>query len=106
LARAGLSNVPVLNAGPYSQNKTLRRQGCQIDLLLRTNQSLYVFETKFRQRIPAKVIAEMKEKVRRLHPPRGLSVRTGLIYEGKLDIEIPRSDYFDFLIPAADLLAR
>ena len=65
---------------------------------------LYAFETKFRHRIPANVIAEMKEKVRRLHAPRGLSVRTGLIYEGELDPEIPRSDYFDFLIPAADLL--
>jgi hypothetical protein len=49
--------------------------------------------------------SEMKEKARRLHPPRGLSVRSGLIYEGELDPEISRSDYFDFLIPAADLLA-
>ena len=103
-ARAGLANVPVLNAGPYSQNKTRRRQGCQIDLLIRTNQSLYVFETKFQKRIPAKVISEMKEKVRRLHTPRGLSVRAGLIYEGELAPEILRSDYFDLLIPAADLL--
>jgi AAA+ ATPase superfamily predicted ATPase len=100
----GLANVPVLNAGPYSQSKTQRHQGCQIDILLRTSQSLYVFETKFRKQIPKKVIEEMKEKVTRLHTPRGLSVRTGLIYEGELDPEIPRSDYFDFLIPAGDLL--
>ena len=101
---AGLANVPVLNAGPYSQNKTQRHAGCQIDLLLRTSQSLYVFETKFRKQISSKVIAEMQEKVSRLRSPRGFSVRTGLIYQGELDPEIPRSDYFDFLIPAGDLL--
>lgn len=76
------ANVPVVNAGPYWQEKTLRREACQIDLLVRTSRSL-TFETRLRQKIDASVIDEVKEKVRRLKLPRDLSVRTGLIYHGQ-----------------------
>jgi hypothetical protein len=41
----------VLNAGPYVQKQTLRRKGCQIDLLLRTRRSFYVFEIKCRKHV-------------------------------------------------------
>jgi hypothetical protein len=96
----------VLNAAPYAQTQTGRRKGCQVDLLIRTKQSLYVFETKFRSSIGKNVIEEVKEKVLRMRLPRSISVRTGLIYEGKLDPEISESDYFDFLVPFGDLLAE
>ena len=106
LARIGLDKKLVLNAGPYQQKQTLRRQGCQIDLLLRTRRSLYVFEIKFRKRIAACVVDEVREKVRRLKLPKGQSVRTGLIYCGELDPEIDGRDDFDFLVPAETLLKR
>ncbi len=101
--KAGIANVPVVNAGPYWQEKTLRREACQIDLLVRTSQSLHVFETRLRQKIDASVIDEVKEKVRRLKLPRDLSVRTGLIYHGELASGVVEADYFDHLIPFADL---
>jgi AAA+ ATPase superfamily predicted ATPase len=104
MTRMDLGNVAVLNAGPYSQNKTQRREGCQIDLLIRTKQSLYVVETKMRKHIAKTVIDDVKKKVARLRLPSGQSVRTGLVYDGTLDSEISRSDYFDFVVPAADLL--
>ena len=106
LTRIGLDKKLVLNAGPYQQKQTLRRQGCQIDLLLRTRRSLYVFEIKFRKHIAASIVDEVREKVRRLKLPKGLSVRTGLIYCGELDPEIDGRDDFDFLVPAEKLLTR
>jgi uncharacterized protein len=106
MARMGLDNVAVLNAGPYSQHKTQRRQGCQIDLLIRTKHSLYVIETKMRRYIPRTVVDDVREKVARLRLPPGQSVRPGLVYDGEIDPAIAQSDYFHFLIPAESLLRR
>jgi hypothetical protein len=88
------------------QKQTLRRQGCQIDLLVRTRRSLYVFEIKFRKHIAASIVEEVREKVKRLKLPKGQSVRTGLIYCGELDPEIDGRDDFDFLVPAEKLLTN
>lgn len=106
LVRIGLDKKLVVNAGPYQQKQTLRREGCQIDLLLRTRRSLYVFEIKFRKRIGGGIVDEVREKVRRLKLPKGQSVRTGLIYCGELDPEIEGRDDFDFLVSAEKLLSR
>lgn len=99
-----LDQTPVLNAGPYSQTRTQRRQGCQIDLMIRTRQSLYVVEMKFRKKIAKGVIEEVKQKVDRLQLPQSQSVRTALVYQGSLSKEVENSDYFDFLIPFERLL--
>jgi hypothetical protein len=104
LAKAGLSHVPILNAGPYAQRSSARRKGCQIDLLIRTRQSLYVFEIKFRQQVQKSVIAEVQQKIERLKAPSTLSVRKGLVYQGELHPEIQTSDYFDFLVPFEEFL--
>jgi hypothetical protein len=104
LEKIGLGNVEVLNAGPYFQAKTKQRDGCQIDLLVRTKGSLYVFELKVRKHITASVIDEVRTKVDRLKIGFSLSVRTGLIYQGELDPNIAKSDYFDRLVPFQDLL--
>lgn len=102
--RIGLSNVPVLNAGPYFQARTARRPGCQIDLLLRTKHSLYVFEVKFRARIDNSVIAEVRKKIDCLDGVAGLSIRRGLIYQEEVAPEVTQADYFDHLVPFERLL--
>ncbi len=104
LALIGLDKKLVLNAGPYLQKQTLRRQGCQIDLLIRTRRSLYVFEIKFRKHIAASIVDEVREKVKRLKLPKGQSVRTGLIYCGDLGLEIDGRDDFDFLVSGESLM--
>jgi hypothetical protein len=104
LAKTGLSRVAILNAGPFFQAKTLRKEACQVDLMLRSKQGLYVFELKFRGRIDKAVVGEVQEKVARLRIDRSLSVRTGLIYQGELDPAIEESDYFDYLLPFEELL--
>lgn len=104
LNRIGLTNVPILNAGPFYQPRKLTNGGFQIDLLVRAPQSLYVLEVKFRKQIDLSVVNEVKEKIRRLRIPQEISVRTGLIYQGELHPEIEPIDYFVFLVPFSDLL--
>lgn len=101
---ARLDRVRVLNAGPYAQSKTQRREGCQVDLLVRTKRAVYVFEVKLRSKITRSVIGEVQQKVDRLRVSRGLSVRTGLIYEGELQPGVEAEDFFDVLIPFGRLL--
>jgi AAA+ ATPase superfamily predicted ATPase len=103
-AAAGLERSKVLSAGPYFQKQTQRRQGCQIDLLIRTRRCVHVFEMKFRRRIGQEVTAEVREKAARLKLPPGISLRTGLIYCGELDPGINEGDEFDTLISAGELL--
>ena len=106
LRQTRLDKLVVLNAGPFQQKQTRHQPGCQIDLLLRSKHSLYLFEIKFRKRIDPSVTAEVEEKVRRLKLPRSTSVRLGLIYHGDLAEELRRSDYFDFLVPFSALLGE
>lgn len=103
--RLGLKNRAILNAGPYAQKKTLRHQACQIDLLLRTRQSLYIVEIKCRRHTGPEVIDEVKRKVARLKLPKAQSFRTVLLYTGALDPAVEASDYFDFLLNADELVA-
>jgi hypothetical protein len=104
LGKTGLANVPILNAAPYCRLPTRRHKGVQIDLLIRTRQSLYIFEIKFQRQIEKSILSDMRQKVENLGVRRPLSVRTGLIYQGELHPEIQPSDYFDFLVPFGELL--
>jgi Holliday junction resolvase-like predicted endonuclease len=99
-----LGGTPLLGAAPYLQRSTLRKQGCQVDLLMRTKHSLYVVEIKHRRSIDVSVIDEVREKVVRLNAGKGASVRTALVYEGQLDPKVEAEGYFDFVIPFARLL--
>lgn len=98
-----LDHSLVLSAAPYRQAGTKTHEGCQIDLLLQTQRTLFVIEIKRRKEISHAVIDEVAEKVRRLKHRSDLSVRTALVYEGTLAPSVPADRYFDFLIPASDL---
>ena len=100
---SGLDDVAFEHVGPYNQRATKRRQGCQIDLLARRAGRVYVFEVKFRRKIPASTAAEVDEKVARLELPRSISVRTGLVYAGELPAALA-TDAFDYLVPMSALL--
>lgn len=104
MSKLGLEKVPILDVGPYWQTRTARREACQIDLLARSKRGVYILEVKFRNEISGSVVNEMQDKVRRLSLPSSLSVRTGLIYEGELHPDVREADYFDFLVPFAELL--
>ena len=102
----GLDRSLVLSAAPYVQNATRRNEGCQIDLLIRTERTLMVVEIKRRSEIRHEVVDEVAEKIRRLRYDKSLSVRTALVYDGRLSASIPADRYFDFIVPAEALLGR
>ena len=101
----GLEKSLVLSAAPYVQNATKRNEGCQIDLLLRTERTLMVVEIKRQREIRHEVVDEVAEKVKKLRYDKGLSVRTALVYDGRLSASVPADRYFDFIVPAEALLA-
>lgn len=102
-------NIPpeiVLNDGPYFQRKTLRNPGCQIDYLIQTKLGeLYVGEIKFsKHEIKFSVIEEVKERVKSLKTPKGLTIRTFLIHVNGVSESILDEDYFTHIINLGDLL--
>ncbi len=102
-------NIPaesILATGPYFQRKTIRQEGCEIDLLIYTRFTLYVCEIKFRKSIKSEVIHEVQEKIRRLKNHPSISIRPVLIYHGKLDATVSRSDFFANKIKFSEMLYK
>lgn len=94
----------VKSASGYFQRATNRQKACQIDLLIHTRHSLYLCEMKASERITASVIDQVKEKAMRLAAPKGISIRTVLIFEGEIEPSVIRQGYFDYLVPFKELL--
>lgn len=100
----GIERSLVLSAAPYVQRGTKRGEGCQIDLLIQTRRTVYVVEIKRRREIGAEIMDEVAEKVKRLKVAAGVSVRTALVYDGRLSPRIEAEHGFDVLVPANRLL--
>ena len=94
------------DAAPFFRAGTKARPGVQVDMMLQTRKSVWIVEIKRRERIGEVVEEEVRQKVVRLGLPRDLSVRTVLVYEGKLSPSVVEDGYFDFAIPAETLLER
>ena len=88
------------------QNATKRNEGCQIDLLIRTERTLIVVEIKRQREIRHEVVDEVAEKIRKLRYDKKPSVKMALVYDGHLSASIPADRYFDFIVPAEVLLAQ
>jgi len=104
LPKLGLRNVLLRSAAPYRQTASARRKGCQIDLLLQADRLYYVVEIKRRREIGIEIEDEVDAKVRALSVPRGITVRTALVYDGRLSPQVPARGYFDALVSAEELL--
>lgn len=100
----GVDRSLVLSAAPYAQRGTKRGEGCQIDLLVQTRRMAFIVEIKRRREIGPEVMEEVMEKVRRLKVSKGVSVRTALVYDGRLSPRIEAEHGFDVIIPADRLL--
>lgn len=96
----GIDKSLVLSAFPYVQAATKRQRGCQIDLLIQTQRTLIVVEIKRRREIGHEVVDEVSEKVARIVHDKSLSVRTALVYDGRLSPSVEADRFFDFVIPA------
>jgi len=98
-----LAGALVLSAAPY--RKTGKRgEGCQIDLLLQAQRFVCLVEVKRCLEIGREVVAEMEAKVSRLRLPSGVSVRTALVYEGKVHPAVEAEGYFDALVDIRALI--
>ena len=96
----GIDKSLVLSAFPYVQTPTKRHRGCQIDLLIQTQRTLIVVEIKRCKEIGYEVVDEVSEKVMRLAYDKTLSVRTALVFDGRLSPRVEADRFFDFIIPA------
>jgi hypothetical protein len=96
----GIDKSLVLSAFPYVQTPTKRHRGCQIDLLVQTQRTLIVVEIKRCKEIGYEVVDDVSEKIKRLEYDKTLSVRTALVYDGRLSPRVEADHFFDFVIPA------
>ncbi len=55
----------IISAAPYFQKKTLRKEACQIDLLIHARFALYVCEIKYRKKVDSNVIKSVEEKIKK-----------------------------------------
>jgi len=106
VAMLGLGNAQILSAAPYRRQASRDggRKGVQIDLLIQTRRSICIVEVKRRREIGRDVIDEVAEKVRHLPRRDGVSVRTALVYDGRLAPIVEADGYFDAIIPFRQLL--
>ena len=100
----GLGRKLVTSAAPYSRRKSASCPGLQIDLLVQTPKSVYVVEVKRCNKIEPSIEREIKEKVSRLGIGPEKSVRTVLVYDGKLSPEVEENGFIDYLIPFDNLV--
>ena len=101
-----LDRVLITSASPYCRQPSERSggEGVQIDLLLQTRKSICIVEIKRRHHIGREVVAEMEEKCRRIARPKGVSLKSALIYDGELAPSVEADGYFDAIVPASSLL--
>jgi len=104
LRKLGLDHVLLKSAAPWRQRPTARKKGCQIDLLLQSERSVYLVEFKRKTAIDTDIEDEMARKIKALALPRDISARTVLVYDGNLAPTVEARGYFDALIPATELL--
>ena len=104
LKALNLDRTLLLSAGSYRQGATARAKGCQVDLLLQTRHTIYLVEVKRREAIGEEVVAEVREKVRRLKVHRGMSVIPVLVYAGHLSSRVVADGCFARIISAEELL--
>lgn len=101
-----LDKALVKSAAPYVK-KTMNKgdgRGVQVDLLIQANMSMCLVEIKRREKIGREIIDEMKEKCRRFPCPRGIALRTALVYDGELARSVEADGYFDAVVSARELL--
>ncbi|MBQ6008723.1 MAG: AAA family ATPase [Kiritimatiellae bacterium] len=106
LPRLGLSRALIESAAPFAKrgNAKKNRGGCQVDLLIQTAQSCCLVEVKRRKEIGDEVLDEVKEKLEALSLPKDTSVRTALVYDGRLAATVEASGYFNSLVDVHELL--
>ena len=93
----------MLSAAPYRRAKSADLGGVQVDLLLQTRTTAYLVEIKRRESIGLDVVSEINDKAHAVGFRSGMSVRTVLVYDGRLASSIRTDHLLDFAIPVERL---
>lgn len=103
-----LNPSQIMSASPYKQvAKTRNKGGCQIDLMIQTEEmTAYVCEIKLQNIIDKSIINDVQKKIVILEKKRNWSYRPVLIYEGDLhpNDHDEISEYFSKTIRLSDLM--
>lgn len=107
LPRLGLSRALIESAAPFAKRGCARKKsrGCQVDLLIQTAQSCCLVEIKRRKEIGDEIIDDMKAKLEVLSVPKDISIRTALVYDGRLAPTVEAAGYFSSIINVRELLS-
>ncbi len=102
--RIGLFGKNIESAAPYFRRGGKSGEGVQIDMLVQLPKCVYVIEVKRKDRISSSIEREVQGKIDRMPLKRGRSVKTVLVYDGEISSATEEDGFFDYLVPAADLL--
>jgi len=105
-SRIGLVGKNIESAAPYFRSGRKTGNGVQIDYLVQLPRCTYVVEIKRKHTLGRSVEDEVQQKIERLKLPRNRSVKTVLVYEGNLDPAVEEDGFFDYLVPADQLLRQ
>ncbi|MDP6354223.1 MAG: AAA family ATPase [Planctomycetota bacterium] len=106
--RCGLSPSEIELEGPFFQQGTKRRRGCQIDYLIQTKHGpLYLCEIKFsRNPISADVEVEVLDKADRLDAPKHCSILPILIHANQVSERVQYGEVFARIIDFSEILGE
>lgn len=104
LPRLNLQGKLVISAAPYRCVRQSRGGGVQVDLLIQTEGVAHIVEIKRKGELGLDVAHQIEQKVKRLPVRSGVSVRTALVYDGRLTKELQASDSIDCFVSARMLL--
>ena len=96
-----LAGATVRSAAPYRTGGT---NAVQVDLLVQTDEVMYVVEIKRRKLIKADIVDEVKEKIGKIRRPSRISVRKAIIFDGELAPAVRRTGYFDAIIDVGTMI--
>ena len=96
-----LAGATVRSAAPYRTSGT---NAVQVDLLVQTDEVMYVVEIKRRKLIKADIVDEVKEKIGKIRRPSRISVRKAIIFDGDLAPAVRRTGYFDAIIDVGTMI--
>jgi AAA+ ATPase superfamily predicted ATPase len=101
-----LNPQDILEFGPYYQRPTLRKNACQIDLVIKCKKEIYIFEIKSSRSVDTKIINEIESKIDKIKIPKGIALHKGLIHslENRNDLSEQVKDYFDLEISLEDFI--
>ena len=99
----GIEGASLVSAAPYRRTRSKTGQGVQIDLLLQTRATAYVVEIKRREEIGEEIADEINDKVKAADFRPAVSVRTVLVYDGRLASAVRTEHLLDFAVPVERL---